>query len=112
MSPSHRLIYRRLFLGALLFGSASSFAAGPGRRAIITRVAPTYPELARRMHISGTVVLHLTIQPDGSVSDAKVQSGHALLGPAAQEAVRRWKFEPSSDTTDMTLDVNFTSDGQ
>lgn len=99
-------------MGALLFGSASSFAAGPGHRAIITRVAPTYPELARRMHISGTVVLHLTIQPDGSVSDAKVQSGHALLGPAAQEAVRRWKFEPASDTTDMTLDVNFTSDGQ
>jgi len=59
------------------------------------------------MHVSGTVVLHLTIQPDGTVSDAKVESGHALLGPAAQEAVKHWKFEPGSDTTDMTVDVNF-----
>jgi len=60
------------------------------------------------MHVSGTVVVHLTIQPDGSVSDAKVESGHALLGPAAQEAVKRWKFEPSPETTDLTVDVNFS----
>jgi TonB family protein len=59
------------------------------------------------MHLSGTVVLQLTIQPDGTVSDAKVKSGHALLGAAAQDAVKRWKFEPSSDTSDMTVDVNF-----
>jgi TonB family protein len=61
------------------------------------------------MHVSGTVVLRLTIQPDGSVSDAKVESGHALLGPAAQDAVKRWKFEPGPDTSDMTVDVNFTA---
>jgi TonB family protein len=60
------------------------------------------------MHVSGTVVVHLTILPDGSVSDAKVESGHALLGPAAQEAVKRWRFEPSSDTSDVTVDVNFS----
>jgi TonB family protein len=52
--------------------------------------------------------VHLTILPDGSVSDAKVESGHALLGPAAQEAVKRWRFEPSSDTSDVTVDVNFS----
>ena len=60
------------------------------------------------MHVSGTVVVHLTVQPDGSVSDAKVESGHALLSPAAQEAVRHWRFEPAPDTSDLTVDVNFT----
>lgn len=102
-----RILSRSLSLGILVLSAVSALAAGGARRAILTRVAPTYPELARRMHITGTVVVHLTIQPDGSVSDAKVESGHALLGPAAQEAVKRWKFEPSPDTSDMTVDVNF-----
>ena len=92
--------------GALL--AASAFAASAHRN-VVSKVPPTYPELARRMHISGTVVLRLTVQPDGSVSDAKVESGHALLGPAAQEAVKRWKFEPAPDTSDMTVDVNFNA---
>jgi len=77
----------------------------------VTKVPPVYPELARRMHVSGTVVVHLTVQPDGSVSDTKVESGHALLSPAAQEAVRRWRFEPASDTTDLTVDINFSGEG-
>jgi TonB family protein len=51
----------------------------------------------------------LTVAPDGSVTDAKVESGHALLGNAAQEAVRRWRFEPAADTTSMTVDVNFNA---
>lgn len=106
MSRSRHLA-RSLSLGVFALSAVSALAAGGTRRAILTRVAPTYPELARRMHITGTVVVHLTIQPDGSVSDAKVESGHALLGPAAQEAVKRWKFEPGSDTSDMTVDVNF-----
>jgi TonB family protein len=81
--------------------------AASAHRAVVSKVPPIYPELARRMHVSGTVVVHLTVAPDGSVSDAKVESGHALLSPAAQEAVKRWKFEPSSETSDMTVDVNF-----
>jgi TonB family protein len=59
------------------------------------------------MHVSGTVVVQLTIAPDGSVTDAKVESGHALLGAAATDAVKHWKFEPAPDTTNITLDVNF-----
>jgi TonB family protein len=76
-------------------------------RAIVSKVAPTYPELAKRMHVSGVVVVQLTVAPDGSVSDSKVESGHALLGSAAQDAVRRWRFEPAAETTNMTVDVNF-----
>ena len=94
-------------LGALAFSSGPAHAAS-AHRAVVSKVPPIYPELARRMHVSGTVVVHLTIAPDGSVSDAKVESGHALLGAAAQEAVKRWKFEPSSDTSDLTVDVNFS----
>jgi TonB family protein len=99
---------RRLFLLSTLAACTGSVFAANAHRAVVSKVPPIYPELARRMHVSGTVVVHLTIAPDGSVSDAKVESGHALLGPAAQEAVRRWKFEPSPDTSDLMVDVNFS----
>lgn len=97
-----------LFLLALL-AADSSAALAAGRRSIVSKVAPVYPEIARRMHVGGVVVLQLTVAPDGSVTDAKVESGHALLGSAAQEAVRRWRFEPAADTTNMTVDVNFAA---
>ena len=100
--PPHLLVLAALGIGALAHASGSS------HRGIVNKVPPVYPELARRMHVSGTVVMHLVVQPDGSVSDARVESGHALLTPAAEQAVRHWKFERASDTTDMTVDVNFS----
>jgi TonB family protein len=63
------------------------------------------------MHVEGKVVLLVTVQPDGTVSDTKVQSGHALLSPAAQEAVRKWHFAPASETSESEIEVNFTMDG-
>ncbi len=106
MATLRRLPLYLLLLGALGMGAGLAHAAS-AHRAVVSKVPPIYPELARRMHVSGTVVVHLTVAPDGSVSDAKIESGHALLSPAAQEAVKRWKFEPSSETSDMTVDVNF-----
>jgi TonB family protein len=86
--------------------------AAPTPRAVVSRVAPAYPELARRMHVSGKVVLLVTIQPDGKVSGTKVESGHALLAPAAQDAVSRWRFVPAPEASESEIDVNFTADGQ
>jgi TonB family protein len=102
------VLSRRLFLLSILSACTGSAFPASAHRAVVSKVPPIYPELARRMHVSGTVVVHLVIAPDGSVSDAKVESGHALLGAAAQEAVKRWKFEPSPDTSDLTVDVNFS----
>ncbi len=39
--------------------------------------------------------------PTATVSDTKVESGHALLAPAAQDAVSRWRFAPSSEPPDL-----------
>lgn len=106
MALSRRFLVPLLLLTLLAIGPASALAGS--RRAIVSKVPPVYPELARRMHVSGVVVLQLVVAPDGSVSDAKVESGHALLGTAAQDAVRRWRFEPATETTSMTVDVNFS----
>ena len=94
---------------ALCVGSAS---AVPVHRAVVSRVSPVYPELARRIHVSGKVVLLVDVQPNGNVASTKVESGHALLAPAAQDAVRRWHFAPAPAPTESEIDVNFDIDGQ
>jgi TonB family protein len=101
---------RPLLLAGGLGLCAAAFAATP--RAIVSRVSPAYPELARRMHVSGKVVLLVSIQPDGKVSGTKVESGHALLAPAAQDAVSRWRFAPGPEASESEVDVNFAADGQ
>ena len=97
--------------GVALYALWAGALAAATPRAVVSRVAPAYPELARRMHVSGKVVLLVTIQPDGKVSATKVESGHALLAPAAQDAVSRWRFAPNSESSESEIEVNFT-DGQ
>jgi TonB family protein len=88
-----------------------SAVAAPTHRVIVSRISPAYPELARRMHVTGKVVLLVTIDADGKVSATKVESGHALLAPAAQDAVSHWRFAPNTEASESEIEINFT-DGQ
>jgi outer membrane biosynthesis protein TonB len=54
----------------------------------------------------------VTVQPNGAVSKTKVESGHPLLTSAAEDAVKRWRFEPGPDTSESEIEVNFQSDLQ
>jgi len=83
----------------------------PGRaaegRAIKSRVAPVYPELAKRMRISGVVRVEATVDPNGKVTAAKAVSGNHTLGPAAEEAVSKWKYAPAEAPSTVEVDINF-----
>jgi protein TonB len=59
-------------------------------------VDPEYPELARQVHVSGTVVVEAVIDERGNVLQARVVSGHPLLVASALKAVLQWKYEPTS----------------
>jgi TonB family protein len=61
---------------------------------LLYRVEPDYPEEARERRIEGSVVLQIHINPHGSVQEVKLVSGDALLGQAAVEAVKQWRFKP------------------
>jgi TonB family protein len=100
-----------LVLTAVALYATTAFAASTHRN-IVSRTPPVYPDLARRMHVSGKVLLLVTVDASGSVSATKVESGHALLTSAAQDAVRRWRFSPGSDASESEIEVNFTLDGQ
>ena len=62
---------------------------------LIRRVEPTYPELAKRARVQGKVVLVVTVDEEGNVTDIRVTSGHPLLDEAAVSAVKQWKYSPT-----------------
>jgi TonB family protein len=76
-------------------------------RAVKTRVSPIYPDLARRMKISGMVTVEATVDAGGKVSEAKTIGGNRLLAPAAEDAVLKWRFVPGPGTSKVNVSVNF-----
>ena len=61
----------------------------------IRDVRPAYPDVALQAHVAGVVVLEVRIEPDGSVSEARVLRSIPLLDQAAIDAVRQWRFTPT-----------------
>jgi TonB family protein len=72
-----------------------------------SKVQPVYPELARKMNLTGTVKVEVVVAPNGTVKDAKVVGGHPVLAGAALEAVRKWRFEPATVESTGIVDFKF-----
>ncbi len=58
------------------------------------RVEPLYPSQAKTLRQQGMVVLKAFVTETGVVRDVKVISGPPMLGQAAAQAVRQWKYKP------------------
>ena len=71
------------------------------------KVQPEYPELARKMNITGTVKVQVVVSPNGTVKEAKVVGGHPVLAGAALDAVRKWRFEPAPGESTGVVDFKF-----
>jgi TonB family protein len=98
----------RLFPVCVLLLFLLVAAAGRAeQRAVKQRVAPVYPEVAKRLRVSGSVKLEVTIDADGKVKDVKTLSGNRMLSTAAEEAVYKWKFVPGSADSTEDVDISF-----
>jgi TonB family protein len=82
-------------------------ASAADARAIKSRTPPVYPEIAKRMRVSGTVRLTVTVDAGGKVTDVQPISGNGMLSIAAEEAVRKWRFEPGDGNSTVEVTVNF-----
>jgi TonB family protein len=91
---------------ALIVVFAVSAQASDARE-VRSKVAPVYPELAKRMKISGEVKVEAVVSPEGAVTEAKAVAGNRALSAAAEEAVRHWKFAPGSSQSTVELEVSF-----
>jgi protein TonB len=63
--------------------------------ALIYKVQPQYPVIARTMHLAGTVYLRAIIATDGTVRQLEVISGNPILANPALQAVRQWRYQPT-----------------
>ena len=103
MYPAGVLLLALAFIP--IAGSAQD-SADSARKALI-KTQPSYPVLARRMNIHGSVKLEAVVAPDGTVKSVAVKGGHPVLAQTAVDAVQRWKFEPSSHETRQQIEINF-----
>jgi TonB family protein len=78
-----------------------------GARKITNRVMPRYPEIARSMNLRGSVKVEALVKPNGVVKAVDVKGGHPVLVRAAQEAIYKWKWEPSAHETREPIEVKF-----
>lgn len=101
---------RSLLVKALvlfLLSLAATAVYGQEARKAIIKFTPEYPELARRMSLTGTVKMQVTIAPNGQVKSTKVIGGHPVLVAAVTAAVQKWRFAPGSAETSQTLEFDF-----
>lgn len=94
-------------LGCLLLNPTLSPAQAELTRKVRNKVPPTYPELARRINLRGSVKLLVVVLPNGNVKDTKVMGGNPILVNAAIDALKKWKFEPTPDETSGTIEFKF-----
>ena len=87
--------------------SAQNTATDEGKRKTKVKISPVYPELARRMSVSGKVKIEVIITPDGKVRSSRIIGGHPLLVQACQDAVKEWKFFPAPEETTQIVEFDF-----
>ncbi|MBZ5528543.1 MAG: energy transducer TonB [Acidobacteriia bacterium] len=63
--------------------------------AIVNRIEPVYPALARQLHRPGRVELRAIIATDGTIQSLAVISGDPLFYASALDAVRQWRYRPT-----------------
>jgi TonB family protein len=100
-----------LFVALLALTASAAPAQDPDAsqhaRKVVHMVNPVYPDLARRLQMSGVVKLRATVAPNGSVKSTEVVGGHPILIKAAQDAVTNWKFATAPDETQELIELNF-----
>ncbi|HKO45067.1 MAG TPA: TonB family protein [Pyrinomonadaceae bacterium] len=75
--------------------AGAPISAGVLNGKAISLPKPPYPPAARAAKASGTVVVQVTLEEDGKVTNASAVSGHPLLRAAAVAAAYEAKFSPT-----------------
>jgi TonB family protein len=108
---SKKLLVGAALLGlALCAGSAGSLSAQTvpvTRRPVRHLVTPVYPELAKKLNLTGTARIEVTIGPDGSVRHTRILGGHPVLAAEAERAAEKSTFEAASTETVEVIEFKF-----
>jgi TonB family protein len=110
-------LQRWIVLVFLAFSTAGIVVSAPfsvaqrdqpeAERKVLSKVAPTYPELARRTNLHGVVKLMVVVAPDGKVTSTEVVGGNPVLAQTAVDAVRKWRYEAAGQQTHRVVELRF-----
>lgn len=67
---------------------------GVAQGLLIKKVAPQYPNEAKKKHLRGDVILTFTIDRTGHIINLHVVSGDPLFVQATLDAVKQWVYQP------------------
>jgi TonB family protein len=87
--------------------TAQGQSSAPEGRHVVRKMMPVYPEIAKRMNLSGTVKVQATVSPDGSVKSVQPVGGSPVLIQAAQDAVYKWKFAAATAESKELIELRF-----
>ena len=104
----------RVFASLLLLASVclgplaiSQTEAPVEARKVLQRIMPVYPDIAKRMNLTGSVKVLVTVSPDGKVKTVQPMGGSPVLIQAVENAVNKWKFAPGSTETKELIELKF-----
>jgi TonB family protein len=94
---------------SLVVPVAPAQEAGPEEfsRKVKVKVPPVYPEVARRLSITGSVKVAVVVSPSGTVKSTKIIGGHPILVNAAVEALKKWRFETAQGESSGVVEIKF-----
>jgi TonB family protein len=110
---SFQVLKRTVAVGLLLIcgWAATSYTQAWGKdeitRKVKNKVAPVYPELARRMNLTGVVRIQVTVSAKGEIKTTKLVGGHPVLASAALDAVKKWRFETGPEDSTGIVEFRF-----
>jgi len=76
-------------------------------RKVVRRVAPQYPDAARRIGLGGTVKVIAVVASDGKVKKVEPVGGSPILVQAAESAIAQWKYAPGAESRE-NVELHFT----
>jgi hypothetical protein len=94
-------------LAATALTAGLLFAQAENSRQATEAVAPSYPPLAVRAHVQGTINVLLEIDEAGRILSMGAPHGHPMFITPSLDAAKQWKFERGSGNTAVKLTFVF-----
>ena len=102
-----RIFVAMALFAALFTQTSMAQTQGHAERKVVSKIAPFYPEIAKRNRIKGVVKLEVLVRRNGSVQSTKVLGGSPVLIESATDAVLKWRFEPAPGETTEVVQFAF-----
>jgi len=75
---------------------------------LLHRASVSYPELAIKNHVQGSVLAEVLLTANGNVSDARILTGPEELRRSVLESILRWHFSPRVTQGKQLVQVEFS----